>query len=46
MKFYEQADWESAKEIQQQLGLKPEEVPDAYHDALNWSNEQMSVFGD
>ncbi|MCF2899364.1 HDOD domain-containing protein [Pseudoalteromonas sp. MEBiC 03607] len=46
VKFYEQADWESAKEIQQQLGLKPEEVPDAYHDALNWSNEQMSVFGD
>ena len=46
VKFYEQADWGSAKEIQQQLGLKPEEVPDAYHDALNWSNEQMSVFGD
>ncbi|WP_462176660.1 EAL and HDOD domain-containing protein [Pseudoalteromonas gelatinilytica] len=46
VKFYEQADWEKAKEIQQQLGLKPEEVPDAYHDALSWSNDQMSVFGD
>ena len=46
VKFYEQADWDNAKEIQQQLGLKPEEVPDAYHDALSWSNEQMSVFGD
>ncbi|WP_300420973.1 HDOD domain-containing protein, partial [uncultured Pseudoalteromonas sp.] len=33
VKFYEQANWEKAKEIQQQLGLKPEEVPDAYHDA-------------
>ena len=46
VKFYEHADWDNAKEIQQQLGLKPEEVPDAYHDALSWSNEQMSVFGD
>ena len=46
VKFYEQADWDNAKEIQQQLGLKPEEVPDAYHDALSWSNDQMSVFGD
>jgi len=46
VKFYEQANWEKAKEIQQQLGLKPEEVPDAYHDALSWSNDQMSVFGD
>ena len=46
VKFYQQANWEKAKEIQQQLGLKPEEVPDAYHDALSWSNDQMSVFGD
>ncbi len=46
VKFYEQANWEKAKEIQQQLGLKPEEVPDAYHDALSWSNDQMIVFGD
>ena len=46
VKFYEQAEWDKAKDIQEELGLKPEEVPDAYHDALSWSNEQMGVFGD
>ncbi|MCF7498601.1 MULTISPECIES: HDOD domain-containing protein [unclassified Pseudoalteromonas] len=46
VKQYEQANWQGAKDIQQELGLAPEEVPDAYHDAVNWANEQMSVFGD
>jgi len=46
VKQYEQANWQNANEIQQALGLKPEEVPDAYHDAVNWANEQMAVFGD
>ena len=46
VKQYEQANWQGAKDIQHELGLAPEEVPDAYHDAVNWANEQMSVFGD
>ena len=46
VKQYEQVNWQNANEIQQALGLKPEEVPDAYHDAVNWANEQMAVFGD
>lgn len=46
VKRYEQANWQGAEAIQQELGLAASKVPDAYHDAVNWANEQMSVFGD
>jgi len=46
VKRYEQANWQGAEAIQQELGLAATKVPDAYHDAVNWANEQMSVFGD
>ncbi|WP_404338999.1 EAL and HDOD domain-containing protein [Pseudoalteromonas mariniglutinosa] len=46
VKQYEQANWQGAKNIQLELGLPAEKVPDAYHDAVSWANEQMMVFGD
>ncbi|CAM4073867.1 EAL and HDOD domain-containing protein [Pseudoalteromonas ostreae] len=43
VKQYEQANWQGANAIQDELGLGADKVPDAYHDAVNWANEQMKV---
>lgn len=40
---YEQANWDAAAQIKQQLGLNNDEIPDAYHDAVNWANTQMAA---
>ncbi|HEA15432.1 MAG TPA: HDOD domain-containing protein [Pseudoalteromonas prydzensis] len=45
VKQYEQANWQGANAIQGELGLAAEKVPDAYHDAVHWANEQMKVLG-
>lgn len=43
VKQYEQANWQGANAIQDELGLAAEKVPSAYHDAVHWANEQMKV---
>lgn len=43
VKQYEQANWQGANAIKDELGLAAEKVPDAYHDAVHWANEQMKV---
>ncbi|MBB1300543.1 HDOD domain-containing protein [Pseudoalteromonas sp. SR44-8] len=43
VKLYEQANWQGANAIKDELGLTAGKVPDAYHDAVNWANEQMKV---
>ncbi|BDF94976.1 HDOD domain-containing protein [Pseudoalteromonas haloplanktis] len=45
VKQYEQANWQGANAIQAELGLAAEKVPDAYHDAVSWANEQMKILG-
>ena len=45
VKQYEQANWQGANAIQDELGLAADKVPDAYHDAVHWANEQMKVLG-
>ena len=42
VKFYEQGNWQAANQISQQLGLD-DKVPDAYHEAISWVNEQMQL---
>lgn len=46
MKLYEQADWQGAKQQIEALQLPVDKVPDAYHEAIHWANEQMKVMGD
>lgn len=46
MQWYEQADWQQASTLIEQLQLPADKVPDAYHEALSWANEQMKVMGD
>ncbi|MDE3271141.1 EAL and HDOD domain-containing protein [Pseudoalteromonas sp. G4] len=40
---YEKAMWNEANEIQAQLKLNSDEIPTAYHDALQWANIQMDT---
>lgn len=40
---YEKAKWNEANEIQAQLKLNADEIPTAYHDALQWANIQMDA---
>ena len=42
VKCYEQANWSAANEITKELNLG-DKVPDAYHEALGWVNEQMQL---
>ena len=42
VKYYEQANWSAANELTKELNLG-EKVPDAYHEALTWVNEQMQL---
>lgn len=46
MKFYEQANWEEATALIERLQLAADKVPDAYHEAVHWANEQMQIMGD
>ncbi|KNC66479.1 EAL and HDOD domain-containing protein [Pseudoalteromonas ardens] len=43
IKLYEQAEWQGANELAQQLGLDPDLLPDYYHEALQWCDQQMEV---
>ncbi|MCG7537199.1 HDOD domain-containing protein [Pseudoalteromonas sp. OOF1S-7] len=43
IKLYEQADWQGANEAAKQLGLDPDLLPDYYHEALQWCDQQMEV---
>lgn len=38
---YEQANWQKAEEVTQLLKIQSKEVPDAYHEAVQWANAQM-----
>ncbi|MFY8349899.1 EAL and HDOD domain-containing protein [Pseudoalteromonas sp. SSM20] len=40
---YEKAKWNEANDIQAQLKLNADEIPTAYHDALQWANIQMDA---
>lgn len=42
VKHYEKADWSQANDISTALNIA-DKVPDAYHEALSWVNEQMSL---
>ena len=42
VKHYEKADWSKANDISKALNIA-DQVPDAYHEALSWVNEQMSL---
>lgn len=46
MELYEQAHWSEATAVIERLQLASDKVPDAYHEAVNWANEQMKVMGD
>ncbi|MDP4982572.1 EAL and HDOD domain-containing protein [Pseudoalteromonas tunicata] len=43
VKLYEQANWTDAATLIEQLKLDPKEVPDAYHDAVQWANLQLQA---
>lgn len=46
IRFYEQAAWDDANAQIQLLKLDHQSVPDAYHTAVQWANEQMKALGD
>lgn len=46
IKYYETAQWQQANQVINQLGIATEKVPDAYHTAVQWANEQMKALGD
>ncbi|WP_019674602.1 EAL and HDOD domain-containing protein [Arsukibacterium perlucidum] len=46
IKYYETAQWQQANQAIDQLGIATEKVPDAYHTAVQWANEQMKALGD
>jgi EAL and modified HD-GYP domain-containing signal transduction protein len=46
IKYYETAQWQKANQAMNDLGIAPEKVPDAYHTAVQWANEQMKALGD
>jgi len=43
---YENADWTHANQIITELKLDPDKIPDAYHHAVQWANEQMKALGE
>ena len=43
---YENADWAQANHIIAELKLDPDKIPDAYHHAVQWANEQMKALGE
>lgn len=46
VKCYEQALWQAANVAIEKLGLDGKLLPDAYHEAVQWANEQMRALGD
>jgi EAL and modified HD-GYP domain-containing signal transduction protein len=46
VKYYEQAQWQPANALIEKFGLANANVPDAYHEAVQWANEQMRALGD
>jgi len=46
VKCYEQALWQAANVAIDKLGLDAKLLPDAYHEAVQWANEQMRALGD
>lgn len=46
IKFYETAQWQEANKAISALQLPSEQVPNAYHTAVQWANEQMKALGD
>lgn len=46
IQFYEQGLWQEASQNIEQLKLPADKVPDAYHTAVQWANEQMKALGD
>ena len=46
IRFYEQAAWDDTNAQIQLLKLDHQSVPDAYHTAVQWANEQMKALGD
>ena len=46
VKCYEQAHWQDANSAIARLGLDAKSLPDAYHEAVQWANEQMRALGD
>jgi EAL and modified HD-GYP domain-containing signal transduction protein len=45
VKLYEQAKWQPAQELIKTLGLEHANLPDAYHAAVQWGNDQMKALG-
>lgn len=43
---YENADWEQATQLINTLKLPANKIPDAYHHAVQWANEQMKALGE
>ncbi len=46
IQFYETAQWQEASSAINTLQLANDKVPDAYHTAVQWANEQMKALGD
>jgi c-di-GMP-related signal transduction protein len=46
IQHYEAARWQEANQAISALKLPSEKVPDAYHTAVQWANEQMKTLGD
>ena len=46
IQFYEQGLWQEASQNIEQLNLPADKVPDAYHTAVQWANEQMKALGE
>lgn len=46
IQFYEHGQWQEANQAISMLQLPPDKVPDAYHTAVQWANEQMKALGD
>jgi c-di-GMP-related signal transduction protein len=46
IQLYETAHWQEANQAITALQLPKDQVPDAYHTAVQWANEQMKALGD
>jgi len=46
IQLYETAQWQEANLAISKLQLPADQVPDAYHTAVQWANEQMKALGD
>lgn len=40
---YERGDWEKEAEIEEQLNIPSEQIPNLYSSAINWANEQTAA---